>query len=257
MPFALITGASAGIGREFAQLYAAEGYDLVLVARDRDRLDTLASEIRAKHQRTVYVVAKDLSEREAVVEIFREISNAAIDVDALVNNAGFGLLGYFWEADAAATMRMVYVNIAALTELTHLFLPAMIKRRRGHVLNIASTAAFQPGPLMAVYFASKAYVVSFSQALYNEARNFGVTVTALCPGATRTEFAERAGMTGTRLFKSAPGMSAAEVARIGYHAVRAGKPLVVAGLLNRLMAFSTRLIPAQLAGSIARKLQEL
>ncbi len=215
MPIALITGASTGIGRELALLCARNGSDVVLVARSRPMLDSLAAEIKRGTKQSATVFECDLAEPDAAYPLFDRVSGAGIAIDTLINNAGFGLLGHLWELDAKRQSQMVQLNVGALTDLTRLFLPAMIARRSGRILNIASTAAFQPGPLMAVYYATKAYVVSFSEAVHNEAKEFGVTVTCLCPGATKTEFAERAQMTSTKLFSSGMVMSASEVAAIG------------------------------------------
>lgn len=256
MPAAIITGASTGIGRELAIACARDGYDVVLVARSRPQLGTLAGEIRQSTGRTAWVIAKDLSLEAAPREIFQEITDRGIVIDALINNAGFGLLGRFWEVDEREQIQMIQVNITALTHLTRLFLPGMIERRRGRILNVASTAAFQPGPLMSVYYASKAYVVSFSEAIHNECRDYGVTVTAFCPGPTRTEFQERAGMSKTKLFESGRVMDAATVAQIGFDAMKRGKPLAIAGRMNAAMAFLTRFAPIQLTASMARKFQE-
>ncbi len=257
MPLAVITGASTGIGRELAYICARDGYDLVLTARSQPQLEKVASEIRQNTSRTVVVIPKDLSLPGAPRELFDQISHASLPIEVLINNAGFGLLGRFWELDAAEEMQMIQLNVAALTELTRLFLPGFIERHCGRILNVASTAAFQPGPLMAIYYATKSYVVSFSEAVHNEARDHGVTVTCLCPGPTKTEFHLRAGSTNTALSKGAHSMDAATVARIGFKAMKAGKPLVIAGRLNALMAFLTRFAPIQLTASMARRFQEL
>src|SRR5947209_2306593 len=229
MPVALITGASTGIGREFARICARDGYDLVLTARSLSQLESLAAEIRRSVGRSVHVIQKDLSDAAAPAELFDEVSRLPLQIDVLINNAGFGLVGKFWELDEAEEMEMIRLNIGALTHLTRLFLPGFIQRRSGGILNVASTAAFQPGPLMAVYYATKSYVVSFSEALHNEAREYGVTVTTLCPGPTRTEFDKRAGASATKLFKSGRAMDAGVVAQIGWDAFKGGKSLVVAG----------------------------
>jgi len=256
MPAAVITGASAGIGRAFAHVCAREKFDLVLIARSQAQLDALAAEIRQSTGRTVLTIAQDLSEPGAAERVFEEASRSGTPVEILINNAGFGTLGRFWETDREQQGRMIQLNIAALTDLTRLFLPSFIQQRRGRVLNIASTAAFQPGPLMTVYYASKAYVVSFSQAVHNEARSHGVTVTCLCPGPTKTEFAQRAGMNATKLFSSGMAMSAEKVAGIGFRAMKRGKPLVIAGRLNALGAFLTRFAPMRLTTALARRMQE-
>ena len=256
MPGAVITGASTGIGRELARLCAHDGYDPILIARSQPQLETVAAEIRKSTNRTVMILPKDLSHATAPREIFEQISSSGVPVETLINNAGFGLLGRFWELDLQQQIGMVQVNVTALTELSRLFLPAFIERRHGRILNVASTAAFQPGPLMAVYYATKSYVVSLSAALHNEARDYGVTVTCLCPGPTETEFAQRAGTTSTKLFRARAPMDAATVARIGLKAMRAGKPLVITGRLNALMAFGTRFAPIQFTAAMARRFQE-
>ena len=256
MPVALITGASTGIGREFAHICARDGYDLILTARSLPQLDSLASEIRESTGRSVQTIARDLSDAAAPGELYDEVSRAAAPVDVLINNAGFGLVGRFWELDEADQLEMIRLNIGALTHLTRLFLPEFIQRRHGGILNVASTAAFQPGPLMAVYYATKSYVVSFSEAIHNEAREFGITVTTLCPGPTRTQFDKRAGASATRLFKSGRAMDARLVAEIGWDAFKRGKSLVTAGRLNALMAFFTRFAPRQFTASMARRFSE-
>jgi short-subunit dehydrogenase len=253
MPAALITGASTGIGREYAYICAEQGYDVVLVARSEPRLLALAADIHEKTGKQAYVFARDLSQPAAPLELFNDIVCTKIQVEVLINNAGFGALGKFWELDAAEQMEMVQLNVNALTMLSRYFLPQMIAGKRGMILNVASTAAFQPGPLMAVYFASKSYVVSFSRALHNEGREFGVTVTCLCPGPTTTEFLTRAKM-NPKFFAGA--MDAKTVAQIGWDAMKAGKPLVIAGRQNAAMAFMTRFVPAQWAAGLARKFQE-
>jgi uncharacterized protein len=256
MPLALITGASTGLGREFARLCARDGYDLVLIARSLPQLEQLAVEIRQNTNRAVRVIEKDLSIPDAAREVFDELTSAGLTLELLINNAGFGLVGRFWELDESQQMQMVQLNVGALTHLTRLFLPGFVQRRSGQILNVASTAAFQPGPLMAVYYATKAYVVSFSEALHNESRDYGVVVTALCPGPTKTEFDKRAGGTNTKLFKGKNVMDAKAVAQIGLAALKARKPLVVAGRINTAMAFLTRFAPRQLAASMARRFQE-
>jgi uncharacterized protein len=256
MPIAVITGASTGLGREFARLCARDGYDVVLIARSRPQLEALAAEIQQDTSRTARVIEKDLSIPDAAREVFDELTSAGLNVELLINNAGFGLVGRFWELDEEQQMRMVQLNVGALTHLTRLFLPGFVQRRRGQILNIASTAAFQPGPLMAVYYATKAYVVSFSEAMHNEVRDYGITITALCPGPTKTEFDKRAGGTNTKLLKGRNVMDANAVSQIGLAAVRAGKPLVIAGRINAVMAFLTRFAPRQFAASMARRFQE-
>lgn len=256
MPAVLITGASTGIGREFAHICARDGYDVALVARSRTALETLASEIQQRTGRFAHVIVRDLSLPDAPRELFDELTRSGIDVDVLINNAGFGLVGRFWELDEAEQMEMLRLNIGALTHLSRLYLPVFVQRRCGGILNVASTAAFQPGPLMSVYYASKSYVVSFSEAIHNEAREYGVSVTCLCPGPTRTDFDKRAGASATKLFASGRTMDAATVARTGWDAFKARKPLVIAGRLNAAVAFLTRFAPIQFTASMARRFQE-
>jgi short-subunit dehydrogenase len=256
MAYALVTGASTGIGHDLAKLCACAGYDVIAVARNRAQLESLASEIGNTHRRQVRIAVKDLSRPEAAAELYEELAGLRSDVVMLINNAGVGMLGFFAELDTEKQMEMLRLNVDALTHLTRLFVPAMIARRKGYVLNVASTAAFQPGPLMAVYYASKAYVVSFSSALHNELKPHGVVVTTLCPGPTQTEFQRRAQMEATRLFRGTA-MNSTTVARIGFEAMMRGKPLVVAGRLNGLMAFLTRFAPRQMAASMARRMQEV
>ncbi len=252
MPVAVITGASVGLGRDFARLAARDGYDVVLVARNRGQLEALA----AATGRPATVMVNDLARPGASAELWKQIEAADLVPELLVNNAGFGLLGRFWDLDLHEQSRMIQLNVTALTDLTRLCLPGMIARRQGYVLNVASTAAFQPGPLMAVYYATKAFVVSFSHAIHNEAKPYGVKVTCLCPGPTKTEFAERARMNATKLFSSGLAMSSEEVAAIGMRAVKRGRPLVIAGRMNALGAFLTRFAPRHWAAAMARRVQE-
>ena len=250
----LITGASAGIGWELARQFAADKSNLVLVARRRERLEELAAELRKQHGVEALVVPADLGRADAPQAIADQLVRDGLAIDVLVNNAGFGALGPVAELDVGRQLEMIQVNVAALTHLTRLLLPAMIERRRGGVLNIGSTAAFQAGPFMAVYYATKAYVVSFSEALADELASTGVTVTCLCPGPTVTEFAETAKMGDALLFKLQT-MTAQAVAQIGYRAFRRGKLLVVPGWLNYLGTLGVRWIPRSLARGIARRLQ--
>jgi short-subunit dehydrogenase len=252
---ALITGASFGIGMEFARIFAREGYNLVLVARSADRLRQLASELEKCHGTRSLILATDLTEPGAPGYVLDQTTRAGIPVDVLVNNAGFGQYGMFAENDLEDCLRQIQLNMTTLTHLTRLYLPAMIERRSGGILNVASTAAFQPGPLMAVYFASKAYVLHFSEALANELGGMGVTVTCLCPGATATEFHKRAKATSMRLLKFGS-MDAHTVAEDGYRALMAGKPVVISGFKNWLLAQSVRFSPRRLVTAIARKTQE-
>jgi short-subunit dehydrogenase len=257
---ALITGASAGIGTELARLFAADKSSLVLVARRKEKLEEIAAELRSKYGIDVRVVAADLGRPDAPQEVVDRLAAEKVTIDVLVNNAGFGALGAFAELDTARQVEMVQVNVAALTHLTRLLLPDMIERRKGGVLNVASTAGFQPGPYMAVYYATKAYVVSFSEALHDELTDSksargGVTVTCLCPGPTETEFAATAEMEKSRMFKLRP-MTAEQVARIGYRAFRRGKLLVVTGWMNYLGTLGARYSPRFVARGIAKWLNK-
>jgi short-subunit dehydrogenase len=252
---ALVTGATAGIGYELARVFAEHGHPLILVGRNAERLERVAKELQSAYDISATVLSKDLARPEAPVEIFRDLQQTATAVGILVNNAGFGTYGPFAIADADSQLQMIQVNIAALTQLTRLFLPEMIERGFGKILNVASTAAFQPGPLMAVYYASKAYVLFFSEALANEVRQSGVTVSALCPGPTATEFQERAKMQKSRLVSGAM-MDARTVALAGYHGLMKNKPVIIPGVANRLLAFSTRLTPRKWVTGIVRRMME-
>ncbi len=252
---ALITGASAGLGTEFARLCAHDKCDLVLVARRRDRLETLAAELETAHGVKAHVIAADLGSAGGASGLVSELRTRGISIDILVNNAGFGTCGRFVELDAAREMEELQLNIVSLVSLTHALLPQMIARKQGWILNIGSTAGFQPGPYMAVYYASKAFVNSFTEALSFELRGTGVTATVSCPGATKTEFASVAGTDSSRLFRMGAS-SAADVAREAYAAMLAGKPMIVHGLKNKLgvqlQRISPRAVVRMLAASLNR-----
>jgi uncharacterized protein len=237
---ALITGASSGIGLELARLFAKDGYNLVLVARNRSKLESLGKELRSEHQVQVTVMVQDLVDPSTPRTIARQLVDRSINVDVLVNNAGTQVYGEFAEADLDEQLALVQVNMAALIALTHLLLPGMIRRGRGRILNVGSTGSFAPGPLNAVYCATKAFVVSFSQAIGAELTGTGVTVTALCPGATNTAFIARHGMQDVRIFRYA--MSPGRVAQIGYRAMQRGRPIVVTGFSNQLQVLSFQLM---------------
>ena len=253
---ALITGASAGIGRELARLFAQDRHNLVLVARNASRLTVLAGELQQQFGITAKTFPLDLANSTAPQFLFDQLARENISVDVVVNNAGYGKLGAFAEVPYAESAGQIDLNITALTHLTKLFLAPMLERRSGKILNVASTAGFQPGPLMAVYYATKAYVISFSEALANELRGSGVTVTCLCPGATDTEFQTRAGTEQTTLFRRMRPMDAATVARDGYRALMSGKPLVISGFRNKLLTQSLRVSPRRLVTTISRKILE-
>jgi uncharacterized protein len=252
---ALITGASAGIGRELAKLFAADGYNLVLVARTAPRLAQFADELQRQFAIRANSFPLDLTAQSAAQFLFDQLAREAVNIDALVNNAGYGMRGVFAEISAEESLGQIQLNITALTHLTRLFLSPMIKRRSGKILNVASTAGFQPGPLMAVYYATKAYVISFSEALANEVQGTGVSVTCLCPGPTDTEFQGRAGTEASLLKRLRP-MDAKTVARDGYKGLMNGKPLVISGLKNWLLAESLRISPRRLVTAVSRKILE-
>jgi short-subunit dehydrogenase len=253
---ALITGASGGIGYELAKLFAKDRYNLVLVARSESKLIQLADELHQHYEVSVLPLTLDLAREEAPEILFKKLASNGIAVEVLVNNAGYGRLGRFAEVPLDDSIGQIQLNISALTRLTRLFLPSMMKRRRGKILNVASTAGFQPGPLMAVYYATKAYVISFSEALANELKGSGVTVTCLCPGPTETGFAERAGNMKSRAFQWIRPMSASAVARLGYGAVMKGRSLVIAGFMNRLLAESVRVSPRTVVTAVSRWVSE-
>lgn len=250
-PFALITGASSGIGLEFARLFAQENHPLILVSRSEEKLNGIARDLNSQYGIPVTVVAKDLTDPRAPEEIFQQLEAANQTVGVLVNNAAFGTCGMFTDTDWKVYAEMIQLNIASLTRLTSLFLPAMVQNRVGRVLNVASLGAFLPSPLAAVYFASKAYVLSFSQALANELQGTGVTVTCLCPGPTNTNFQKRAGMENTKVFQSNV-LSASQVAKAGLCAMKRGKPLVLPGFRTALLAFITRFLPRKVLPLIMR-----
>lgn len=250
---ALITGASSGIGAELAKEFAAHGFNLVLVARNARRLDSLSHELQSTYHVSTKVIVTDLSDLNSPNAIYRQLHKENTSVDILVNNAGFNVYGEFVHTDLEKELQMIQVMVASLTHLTKLFVKDMIARGSGRILNIGSTGSFVPGPLDAVYQASKAYVLSFSEALHEELRGTGVTITALCPGATETEFAKRANMTGTRLFKGKT-MSAASVARIGFRGVMNSKRSVIAGFMNKFLVLTIRFSPKGMLLRIGRYL---
>lgn len=251
---ALITGASSGFGAEFAKLFAQDGCNLVLVARSKDALENLANELEKKYSIHVTVLPEDLSVTANVEKVYAKLKTKKIEVDFLVNNAGFGDYGFFFEEEYGKLEQMINLNIQALTKLCHLFAPSMIKKGHGRILNVASTAAFQPGPLMAVYYASKAYVLSFSEALGNELEGTGVTVTTLCPGASATGFEKSANLEKSKLFKRKL-QTAEEVARFGYKHLMRGDATVIPGFSNRFAAWMIRFVPRKMAVKIVRNIQ--
>lgn len=253
---ALVTGASGGIGYELAKLFARDHYNLVLVARSPERLKLVANELQNEFGVSVKTVVLDLSEPWASKSLFEQLQQEAISVEVLVNNAGFGGFGEFASMTQEEILGQISLNITALTHLTRLFLPGMLSRRSGKIMNVASTAAFQPGPLMAVYYATKAYVLSFSEALANEVARSGVVVSCFCPGATDTNFQKRAGMENSRIFKKFGAMKVDIVARDGYRGLMAGKAVVFSGFQNRLVAESVRFAPRKLVTAVSRWVAE-
>lgn len=255
MDVTAITGASSGLGEGFARALAAEKRNLLLVARREDRLAALATELAERHGIHAEVLALDLAEPEAAAKLGAAADAAGLVIDQLINNAGFGLRGAFAELDRERQRQMIALNCTALVELCHQVLPGMIARRRGGILNVASSAAFQPGPWMAVYYATKAFVLSFSEALHEEVRAQGVRVAALCPGPTRTEFGDVADMNDSALFKRlAAGPDG--VVRDGLAALAGNQAVKVSGALNSVMAQSIRFTPRLLARRIAGSLQK-
>lgn len=250
---ALITGASNGIGYELSKLFAADGYHLVLVARNASKMEALAQELRRQHGITVTVLAKDLSVAGAANEIYQAVDAQKIKIDVLVNNAGFGIGELLASTQSQDVLQMLYLNVVSLTVLTHLFLPGMLRRGSGRILNVGSTGSFSPVASMAVYGATKAYVLSFSEALSEELHGTGVSVTALCPGVTVTGFQARAGL-GETLLHRVGQMSAKDVARIGYQAMQHGKAVVVPGVFNRLMVESIRFTPRAIVRRMTHRL---
>ncbi len=252
---ALITGASSGIGLELAHLFARDGYRLVLVARNRSTLRQLGDDLQSRYSVTVRIEPKDLAHPATPAELYQELQESGILLDVLVNNAGFGGAGAFVNTDWNHEAEMMQVNIVALTHLTKLFLP-QIRAREGMIMNVASTAAFQPGPFMAVYYASKAYVLSFTEALAEELRGTGVKVSCLCPGPVKTNFQKRAYITDTPLANSPLLVDVREVARIGYEGLKQGKRVVIPGWKNRVGVELLRISPREMVTKIVRKVQE-
>lgn len=249
---ALITGASYGIGEAFAKLLAADGANLILTARSRERLETLATQLRTQYGIQVMVIGADLASTTGAREIFEETSRAGLSVDLLINNAGFGALGSFAELSLPRQLEMIQVNVASLVELTHLFLHKMKERSSGAILNVASTASFQAVPYFAVYAATKAFVLSFSEALWEETRPLGIRVTALCPGSTSTNFQEVAGsqhINGPRFIQTSE-----EVAKIGLLALAQGRSHVISGLTNKIQTQLERFVPRNVITRMAGRI---
>lgn len=254
---ALITGASTGIGKEFAHIHAEKGGDLIIVARSKDKLDALKTELEEKHKVKVMVISKDLGNAQAPKEIYDEVKKAGIEVNYLINNAGFGGLGKFHERELETDLAMINLNIVALTALTGLFLPDFVKRNEGKIMNVSSTASLMPGPLQAVYFATKAYVTSFSNAIAEELHDTKITVTNLMPGATETEFGRVSGMDKTDMFKKTA--SSRSVAEDGYNGMLKGKLDVISGLTfsQKLLTSLIPVTPKKIILKQIRSMQEV
>ncbi|MFN4123252.1 MAG: SDR family NAD(P)-dependent oxidoreductase [Flavobacteriales bacterium] len=254
--YAIVTGASSGIGLELARIMAVEKINLVLVARNLNSLAALKDEIQTAYQIDVHCLAIDLSKLNASQEVYDYCAQNALQIEYLVNNAGFGDFGFFAESEWSKQNKMIQLNITALTQMTHLFLPGMVKQGSGRIMQVASVASFLPGPLMSVYYATKAYVLHFSEAISNELEGTGVTVTALCPGPTTSGFQDAAGMGESKLVKDRKLPSSAEVARYGFKAMMQGKRLAIHGFKNYLMANSVRFSPRGMVLKVARKIQD-
>lgn len=253
----LITGASSGIGRELAGCFAAHGDDLILTARRGDRLNELSEQLTQKYGVVCTPIVCDLSRPDAAQFLYEECRRRNLQVDVLVNNAGFGLNAAFVDSDLQKLVEMIQVNVTTLVELTHLFLPDMIDRKKGGILNVASTAAFQPGPFMAVYYASKAFVLSFTEALAEELRGTGVQVTCLAPGPVDTEFQQVSGLRSSAMLRLLGKVSAAETAEKAFRGFQRGKLLVIPGMMNKLGVFSVRILPRSLVRSMIRSINQV
>ena len=253
---ALITGASNGIGLELAKVHASKGGDLVLVARNKSKLEELKTELEKQYKISVYIIGKDLSAFNSAQEVYDETTKENIQIDFLINNAGIGVFGMFAETDWNKELQTINLNIATLTQFTKLYLKDMVKRKSGKIMNVASTAAFQSGPTMAVYYATKAYILSFSEAVDDEVSDKGVTVTSLCPGATESGFQAAAAMEESNVVKGKKLPTSREVAEYGYASMMKGKTVAIHGLKNYLMANSVRFLPRALVVKITRKIQE-
>lgn len=254
MKTALITGATTGIGLELAKIFAKNKFNLVIVSRNESGLKKVSDSLINEFKVSVKSISKDLSKDKAANEVYNEIINENISIDILVNNAGFGIHGAFSETDLNEDIEMIQLNITSLVILTKLFLHDMIKHSSGKIMNVASTAAFQPGPMMAIYYATKSFVLSFSEAIGEELSNTNITVTALCPGPTKTEFQDRAGINKIKLVSRNlfPMMTAQDVARIGYEGMMKGKRIVIPGFLNKMLPVTLRFVPRSIVSKISK-----
>ena len=248
----LITGASSGIGMELARVFARKGHHLLITARRKDRLNKLKSELESDFGVKIYVVAADLSEKRAPSILFEYADDHNLVIDILVNNAGVGDFGPFYESDWDRQETMIDLNMKSLTHLTHLLLPKMLKLDRAYIMNVASNAAFQPGPNMSIYYATKHFVLAFSEAIAEELKDTGVTVTALCPGPTKSEFRKQAGMNKSLIYRTFPVPDSRQVAKYGYKALMRGKRVAVHGLTNKLFSVMVQLVPKRLVTPIVK-----
>ncbi|MEH1839883.1 MAG: SDR family oxidoreductase [Nostoc sp.] len=253
----LITGAANGIGYQLTQIFALHSYNLVLVDKNEQKLTEILDEFPEKFGIFVKIFAQDLSIPTSPEEIFTELQQASIKIDVLINNAGFDTYGAFNETDLTTELKMLQVNIVSLTHLTKLFLKDMVEQNYGKILNVASVAAFQPGPLMAVYFATEAYVLSFSEAIANELEGTGVSVTVLCPGPTASEFQQTSAMEYSKIPNVNKMMDTQTVARIGYRGLMKNKTVVVPGMRNKILTESVRFTPRNLVTKVMRSIHEL
>lgn len=254
--YTLITGASSGIGFELAKVFARNSHNLILVARSAAKLEELKNEIKAAHKVSVEVISLDLSKPESAEELFNATQSKNLQVDILINNAGFGDHGLFVNSELKKNQEMIDLNILTLTKLTHLYVQPMLKNKSGKIMNVASTAAFQPGPLMSVYYATKAYVLHFSEGLHEELIGTGVTITSLCPGATASGFQAAANLSNVALLDTIKIPSSRDVAEYAYSALMNKKVVAIHGLMNAIFANGVRLLPRSLIRKIAKKLQE-
>lgn len=255
-PTALVTGASGGIGLELARLAARDGHDVILVARNADKLAEASKYLSGMYGIRAEVIVADLTDPEAPVAILEEVGRRGLTIDVLINNAGAGLWGLFGRQDTQRILDLIQLNLTCLTHLTRLMLPGMVSRRGGRILNVASAGGFAPGPLMAVYFACKSYVIHFSEAIGNELRGTGVTVTVLCPGTVPTGFGEAAGMRNVHLEAMPGSLDAATVARIGYRGMRRGRPVVIPGIVMKAAVLAGDILPRRVVTNVMRWFQE-
>ncbi|TGL51641.1 SDR family oxidoreductase [Leptospira kemamanensis] len=258
MKYVLITGASTGLGKDFALSLAKMGYSPVLVARNVDRLKSLASEIKLKFGIDSVVIAEDLAKANAAEKVYKAVKKLKLPISVLVNNAGYGLNGEFHKNSFEEESKMIQLNVTTLAEFCHLFLQDMVANNEGYILNVASTAAFQPGPMMTNYYATKAYVLSLSEGLAEEVKDYGVTVSCLCPGPTKTEFFERAKMSGSKLVQSSIlAMNSEDVVAIGIKALFGKRVVKIPGIINFILAESVRFTPRFLIRKIAKSLNKV